>query len=598
MTRLPPGEYPRPMLVRDDAVLLDRICDFRFDPADEGTAERWHDENTAFPRTIQLPFAPESAASGIGETGHHPIVWYRLTVTAEDLLRAGLGSEKPRLILHVGAADRHARVWVNGLHVGDHSGGYTPFELDVTDALRAGAQTIVFRTEDDPFDAAAPRGKQDWLELPHSIWYHRTTGIWRTVWIEALPTTAVQRLRWTPQPQSARVSLALSLSRRPSHGSVTVTLSHHGEELARATVGIAGDDHPEITLTLPRQRNGHEHDELLWTPERPVLLDARIELVADGSRDEIDSYLGYRSVAVDRGHFLLNDRPYFIRAVLEQGYWPDSHFTAPSPDAMRAEVELIKQLGFNTARLHQKVEDPRFLYWCDRQGLLVWVEQPSANEFSTSAVLHTTLEWASTVVNSASHPSVAVWVPLNESWGVQQISHDPAQRAHARALASLTRSLDPTRPVLSNDGWEHVDSDLLTIHDYCEDPAEITDRYADAVAVRELATSIGPFGRRIALPGQDLDRPVILSEFGGIRYALDGDGWGYATAGSEPEFRGRLARFFAAANAAGALSGYCYTQLTDTEQERNGLCFADRTPKTDIGWLGPVIRGTVSELAE
>ncbi|MGN6742180.1 MAG: glycoside hydrolase family 2 TIM barrel-domain containing protein, partial [Amnibacterium sp.] len=379
----------------------------------------------------------------------------------------------------------------------------------------------------------------------------------------------------------------------PTGTSCHVVIEHEGRTLADVTTAVSRDRF-SVVLPLPEQENGQGYEQLLWSPEHPVLLDARVEVRSATGADTVDTYLGLRSAAVERGRFLLNDRPVYLLSVLEQGYWPESHLAAPSADALRAEVQLIKDLGFNAVRVHQKYEDPRFLYWTDRLGVLVWAEAPGAYESSPTAIARTVREWLEVLDRDRSHPSIVTWVPLNESWGVQHIAASPALQSYPRGLAELTRAIDPTRPVISNDGWEHVDSDLLTIHDYEWRPEVVRERYGTAEAIRREVDGVGPAGRRILLSGSADGAPVVLSEFGGIRYTPSGAGtadWGYSTATSAEDFRERLGGLLAAVHASPVLAGFCYTQLTDTMQEANGLLTADRTPKLPLAELRAIITG-------
>jgi hypothetical protein len=305
--------------------------------------------------------------------------------------------------------------------------------------------------------------------------------------------------------------------------------------------------------------------------------------------------VGLRSVGLAHGQFLLNDRPVMLRAVLEQGYWPASHYTAPDHGALREEVELILSLGFNAARIHQKVEDPRFLAWCDRLGLMVWGETGATYEFSGAAVRRLTDEWMDVVRRDMSHPCVVTWVPVNESWGVHQIGHDPAQQAYAGALARLTRALDPTRPVLSNDGWEHTDSDIWTFHDYEASGEVLRERYGHEDNLRAMLAGVGPAGRRMVIGLISGERPpVMVSEFGGISFAtgptIDG-AWGYSGAEDADDFRSRFESVVSAVRDSPHLAGFCYTQLTDTRQEINGVCDENRKPKIPADDIAAIVRG-------
>jgi beta-galactosidase/beta-glucuronidase len=594
------GDYPRPQLVRPHWRELAGTWGFAIDDADEGEAGRWYTE-PLFTRTIQVPFPFESAASGIHDTGFHRTVWYSRRFGADDLAAAGFdpgGAAQQRMHLRFGAVDYRARVWVDGHYLGEHEGGQTPFSFDITDALEPGRaeHTVVLRAEDDPLDVAQPRGKQDWRLAPHAIWYHRTSGIWQPVWLEATNTTAVTLLHWTPDLVAGTVRVRVDLSRRPPAGSVlSYTLHFEGRPVAEASHTI-NEATGGTVITLPALANGQAADELLWSPEHPRLLDATVTLSAAGAAlDRVHSYLGLRSAAVGGGRFLLNDRPYFVRSVLQQGYWPESHLASPSSQALRRDVELIKQLGFNAARVHQKIEDPRFLYWADRLGLLIWGEAPGAFVFSAAARRRTVMEWTAVLERDHSHPSVVTWVPMNESWGVPHLAHDPAQAAFTAALAALTRAADPSRPVVSNDGWEHVDSDILTVHDYEADGATLRARYLDDAAVARFLAGPGPAGRRLLLAGQEsAGRPVMLTEFGGISFTAAetaADTWGYSTASSPEDFLARVAAVVGAIEASGPLAGFCYTQLTDTRQETNGLLDETRTPKAPLERLHTIISG-------
>ncbi|MDN3495307.1 glycoside hydrolase family 2 TIM barrel-domain containing protein [Planococcus sp. APC 4015] len=587
------GTYPRPQLVRPRWTDLSGPWSFTFDDDDRGVRERWH-ERPAFAQTITVPFPPESPASGIHDTGIHQALWYHRVLSPADLATAGHEAGH-RLMLRFGAVDYRAIVWVNGHRVGSHEGGHTPFSFDITDAIDAdGDNDVVVRVEDDASDVAQPRGKQDWREHPHVIWYHRTSGIWQPTWLESVPKVAVQWIHWRSDLATARVYARVGLTSAPAgDASLAVELRHDGAVLAHTTV-LAGSAEVEVMLSLERQSNGQAYEELLWSPEHPTLIDARIDVTdGEGRVDTVTSYLGLRSTAVDRRLFLLNDRPRYVRSVLSQGYWPESHLAAPSVDALRDEVQLIKDLGFNATRVHQKFEDPRFLYWADRLGLMVWAEAPATFTFTPVAAERTVREWLEVVHRDVSHPSIVTWVPLNESWGVQHIAHDERMLHYARALVHLTKALDPTRPVVSNDGWEQADTDILAIHDYEGDGDIMRARYRDRAAIDDMVTGVGPAGRRLVLSGDVSDQPVMLTEFGGISFDVDrtSEAWGYTSAASTADFESRLTSLMDAVHDSTALAGYCYTQLTDTLQETNGLVRADREPKLPVERLRAIMVG-------
>ncbi len=576
-----PLAYPRPQLQRAHWQDLCGPWDFTHDDQDVGRREGWSRGDGPFETTIQVPYPPESELSGIHDSAVHPVVWYRRAVRLEPV---GPGR---RSLLHFGAVDYRAEVWVNGRLVASHEGGHTPFHADITDTLDdAGDQVVVVRAEDPVDDPAQPRGKQDWRPAPHDIWYHRTTGIWQPVWIEVVGDLHLTRLDWTPDLVRGRVTLEAELSGAPVDGArLEVRLTRPDRVVAEASVRV-GTSVAVGILDIPEARHGQEQGDLFWTPERPNLLDARVALVAPDGRvlDEATSYLGYRSVSVGDGRFLLNGLPYYLRLVLEQGYWPQSHLAAPDDDALRAEVEAVKSLGFNGIRIHQKIEDPRYLAWCDRLGLLVWEEMPSAYAFGPTAVQRVVQEWTEAVRRDRGHPCVVTWVPLNESWGVPTIAQDAAQRDYATALYHLTKALDPTRPVISNDGWEHTRSDILGVHDYAPTGELLAERYRDAEAIDRAVGDQSPGGRRVLLEGAgEPAQPVVISEFGGLSLApAEGEEWfGYATVQTADEYLERFAGLVGALLDNPEIAGFCYTQLTDTEQERNGLLTADRSPKLD-----------------
>lgn len=583
------GAYPRPQLVRARWADLTGTWSFAFDDDDRGQAERWQD-TTGFSQKITVPFPPESPASGIDEPKFHPIVWYERTIAASHLAAADHVSGH-RLILHFGAVDYRAVVWVNGQVAARHEGGYTPFSADVTDLLgHAGPDRIVVRAEDDPTDVAQPRGKQDWQEEPHVIWYKRTTGIWQPVWLESRPATAIETVHWDSDLTQAEVRLHLQLSRKPRHAvPISVQLSFEGGPFAEEVSTQAAAAELELTIPVPALANGQAQQDYTWSPEHPRLIDARIRV----GHDVVTSYFGLRTASASAGSVLLNGTPVFMRGVLDQGYWPRTHLAAPSPEALREEVTLIRAAGFNMVRVHQTVADPRFLYWADKLGLMVWAEFPAAYAFSATAIRRTMTEWLEALSRDKSHPSIVAWVPFNESWGVQDIARDPQMRHYVTALSDLTRAVDPTRIIISNDGWEHVNSDVVTVHDYESDPASLRRRYATLTAADLTTQMLGPAGRLITLTEPHPFAPILLSEFGGVSFDSQQreETWGYSQATTGEDFAEKLQRLFAAVNTGTHLAGYCYTQFTDTGQERNGILTDERTHKLDPTRLRNIVLG-------
>ncbi|CAN5472985.1 glycoside hydrolase family 2 TIM barrel-domain containing protein [soil metagenome] len=571
--------YPRPQLRRDRWQSLNGSWKFTFDNALQYTEPSDRIEWTS---KIEVPYPPESKASGIGDRSLHRCCWYQRDFE--------LAPHDGRVLLHFGAVDYQATVWVNGHLVARHEGGHTPFSADITQAASGpGPHTVTVRAEDDPLDLAKPRGKQDWQLEPHSIWYPRTSGIWQTVWIEQLARTYISKVRWTPYFDGFEIGCETFVSGdlRDDTLTVEVKISHKEKLLAddRYQV-IGGEAHRKISLSDPGIDDSR--NELLWSPERPTLLGVELILRAgDVVLDTVHSYTALRSAQVNRDRFMLNGRPYPLRLVLDQGYWPDTMMTAPDDDALRRDVELAKAMGFNGVRKHQKIEDPRYLYWADKLGLLVWEEMPSAYRFSPLAITRMLHEWGEVIDRDYSHPCIIVWVPFNESWGVPNLTSIQAHRNAVEALYHLTKTLDSTRPVIGNDGWEASATDLLGIHDYDPDPEQIAARYSPAQTA-ELFDRRRPGGRILTLDGYPhRGQPIVLTEFGGIAYAknVSPDGketWGYSTASSDLEFYEHYRGLLKAVNESTLFSGFCYTQFADTFQEANGLLCADRTPKVPL----------------
>ncbi|MFF1921204.1 glycoside hydrolase family 2 protein [Streptomyces sp. NPDC058221] len=590
-THLNAAGHPRPQLIRDpDWHDLSGPWQFAHDDADVGRSDRWMDpDNTEpFTATITVPYPPESGASGIGDTGFHPVHWYRRTLDVTP------PAADRRLLLHFAAVDYRAEVWLNGHPVGRHEGGHTGFSCDLTDAVRQGGeQVLVVRAEDQPLDATQPRGKQDWRREPHAIWYHRTSGIWQPVWWEEVPDEHVTSLHWTPDVAGARVRCELRLGKWPRRAlDVRVRLALGDRVLAEQRVLTDGQE-TVFDIAVPALRHGQALDELLWSPEHPHLVDATVELsdAADHTAvDRVTSYLGLREVGWDSGHFLLNHKPYFLRFALQQGYWPGSHLSA-SDDELRRDVELAKDAGLNGLRIHQKLEDPRFLYWADRLGLLLWEEMPSAYTFGTATVQRVVAEWTEAISRDLSHPSIVAWVPINESWSVPNPALVPAQRHFMDALYHLTKSLDPSRPAVSNDGWEISAADIWGVHDYTQRAEVLRERYGHDSLRRGDLTDPWPGPKQVLLDGvRHQGQPVVLSEFGGATFEpAEGAEWfGYDTVATKQEFAERLADLVGAAVDSG-LAGFCFTQFTDTEQEINGLFTADRGLKIPMDELRTIL---------
>lgn len=572
-------EYPRKQFRRERWQSLNGAWQFTFDE----TARSLPAEIQNWDRTIEVPFAPEADASGIGDRGFHPVCWYKKNFKAEK-------QSDRRVLLHFGAVDYRARVWVNHLFVGSHEGGYTPFTFDITDSLTDEGDNIVHVcAEDDPHDLTKPRGKQDWQLNPHSIWYPRTSGIWQSVWLEEVPNTYIDRVIFTPVLNQWEIGLEAFLAGEPGEGlQLNVKMSVGRQVLVDDRYGVvSGEVHRRIAFSDPGIDDSR--NEILWSPEKPTLIQVELELVQHGKTlDRVYSYTALRGVDIQRERFLLNARPYYLRMVLDQGYWPETLMTPPSQDAIKKDIQLTKAAGFNGVRKHQKIESPDYLYWADVMGLLVWEEMPSAYRFTHESVGRLMKEWIEVIDRDINHPCIITWVPFNESWGVPDLPEKATHRACVQALYYTTKTLDPSRPVVGNDGWESSATDILGIHDYDSNPTRILKRYGDRVGFRDVLSRDRPGGRMLTLDGHSHDgHPVVLTEFGGIacvdpRYHEGLPTWGYSVGLTAHDLQQKYLHLMETIHSIQLFSGFCYTQLIDTFQEANGLFFEDRTPKFPI----------------
>jgi hypothetical protein len=583
---MPQHAYPRPQLERPDWTSLDGEWDFALD-----REARWQGPREVhWDRTIRVPFAPETAASGIHDTSFYSACWYRKRIEVAPV-------PGTRLLLHFGAVDSAATVWADGIPVARHEGGYTPFTADLTPIASGEPIELVVRAFDDPHDLAKPRGKQDWRLEPHSIWYPRTTGIWQTVWLERVPEPWITELRWSASLERWEIGI---------HAWIAPCMAEHLRLRVRLEVGdtaLADDSYSvsagEVSRRMALSDPGIDdyRNERLWSPDTPTLIDAHVELVRDDGRvvDRVRSYTALRSVGVQGNRIVLNGRPLPLRLVLDQGYWPDTGLTAPDDAAIVKDVELVRAMGFNGVRKHQKIEDPRYLYWADRLGLVVWEEMPSAYRFTRRAIERITREWTEAVLRDTSHPCIIAWVPFNESWGVPNLPDIPAERHFVSALYHLTKTLDATRPVIGNDGWEAVATDVIGVHDYDADPERLCARYSTPDVLSQMFEQVRPSGRQIALEPHR-GQPIVLSECGGIALAPDSDKtWGYTRVETAEELAAGYGGLVRALRSLQLFAGFCYTQLTDTYQEANGLCTMDRRPKIPIETIAEATRGPQSE---
>ena len=573
-------DYPRPQFVREQWQNLNGAWDFAFDDANQGEALRWYRDFPAQRRQIQVPFTYETKASGIQDESYHPYLWYRRELTAH--VPAG-----NRMLLHFEGSDYLTKVWVNGCYVGCHRGGYARFSFDVTDYVTQGSNELVVRVE-DTFDLQQPRGKQRWIPENFGCWYVQTSGIWKTVWTEYVPACRLSHVKMTPDLDNARLELEFEVETCSGllDGDLMVEaeITYRGRPVTRLCTAVSGSltrASADVAEQCAERFDWLVH---LWTPETPNLYDVTFRLRRGGEiLDTVGSYFAMRKISIGGPNVYLNEKVLYQRLILDQGYWKDSHLTPPSEEALIEDIEKIRAMGYNGLRKHQKIEDERFLYWCDVKGMLVWSEAPAAYRYSDYAVSVFAAEWLEILRQNYNHPCIITWTPFNESWGIRSIRNEKLQQHFTEAIYYLTKSIDPNRPVITNDGWEHTVSDILTLHDYEASGEKLKDRYLrDKEEIlyggKCFNTEKTAFADGFSYRGQ----PVIISEFGGIAFDNGEAGWGYGEKVSGQEaFVRRYDAVTSAIKALPYVCGYCYTQVTDVQQEINGLMDMERNFKVD-----------------
>lgn len=560
-------DYPRPQMVRDKWRNLNGSWDFLFDDANEGEDREWFAEFPEKCRKIQVPFTYETELSGIYDETHHENVWYRRSVwlSEEEI-------ENKKVLLHFEGSDYKTLVWINGKYAGCHQGGYARFTFDITKYVAQGENTVTVKAEDSQ-NPAQPRGKQRWQKENFGCWYIQSTGIWKTVWIECIRPEYLKSIKMTPDIDTQSVEILYETARQAVGCMIETVISYGDTEISRCIRQLKRTQEKEtICLYFPEESPWGIH---LWSPEEPALYDVEVRIYKENRVvDEVYSYFGMREIKISKGNILLNGTPLYQKLILDQGYWKESHLTPPDENALISDIDKIQQMGYNGLRKHMKTEDERFLYWCDVKGMLVWSEMAACYEFNDNAAEEFTREWMEVVRQNYNHPSIITWTPFNESWGIPQIRTDPRQQAFTEGIYYLTKSMDSMRPVIVNDGWEHTVSDILTIHDYEEDGTCFQERYAgklqDIITAHLYPNKCKPaLADGYSYRGQ----PIIISEYGGIAFSGGAEGaWGYGrTVSSEEEFLHRFGKITAAIREIPYITGYCYTQVSDVQQEINGL---------------------------
>lgn len=559
------NEYPRPQFRREKWENLNGEWEFAFDDKNEGDVKEYYNGKVTLPLKINVPFAYQSKASGIGELVHHETVWYKRSFVVDK-------TDKNTLLCFNGC-DYETDVWVNGYHVIKHVGGYTSFKKDITPFLKKGENILVVKCV-DPLGLTMPRGKQSRKFERHGCWYIPTTGIWQSVWLENFKGDYIDEY-----------SLLSDIDRGVIYGDVRTMYNIADTLKIKASFG--GETVAEESVALDEQRKDFTVDlknkELrLWSPENPNLYSVDFALYKDSELlDLCHTRIGLKKISIENGKVCLNGSPYYQKLILDQGYWEETDLTPPSAQALYDDIVISKKMGFNGARKHQKIEDPYFNYYAEELGFLTWCEMPSAYGYSDAMARNVMREWSEIVLQQKSFTSIVFYVPFNESWGVDAIKQDKRIQNLATSAYYLTKALDQTRLVSTNDGWENLDNtDIVSVHDYAYDDSEFKKKYIDGDW-----NTLAPVGRAEFVDGAKYrGQPLLFTEFGGVAMSIDakGENWGYGESSkSAEEFYPRIEKLVKGILKC-PFQGYCYTQLTDLQQEVNGLLDYSHKPKFDV----------------
>ena len=550
-------EYPRPQFRRDIWQSLNGEWEFGFG------------DKQNYDRKINVPFSYQWQASGIDDVSVYDTIWYKRKFTVSE--------KNKRALLCFTASDYETDVWVNGNHVIKHIGGFTPFSADITEYLKEGENEIVVRCI-DTLETAVPRGKQSWTGEQFTCYYYPNSGIWGSVWIEFFGVDCIENYSLQSDIDNRRVyGYIETLYGKADEAEIVLTFKD--KRIKKQRISLDGK---RTNYSINLADNAFDFGELLWWVDNPNLINVDYVLYKDGNIcDNAHARIGLRKISVEDGKIYLNDRPLSQRLILDQGYWEESGLTPPSVEALKKDIEISKTMGFNGARKHQKLEDPYFYYYAEELGFLVWAEMPSAYTFCDREVKAITAEWQEIVNVAKNFTSVIAYVPLNESWGAREIKTNKFQQNFARSLYYLTKSLDDTRLVSTNDGFENIEeSDILSIHDYeIKSAEEFPIKYNGNYDAQGWAL----FADGHSYKGQ----PVLFTEFGGIAFVNEANGetWGYGNGAKNADDLCERLEQLIKGIAKTEFQGYCYTQLTDVQLEVNGLLYADRTPKVAVDRL-------------
>ena len=575
---LPRSEHPKPQFARDSWMNLNGLWEFEIDHGQSGEDRGYGDPDHHLSGSITVPFCPESALSGVGYKDFIASCWYRRSVTLSETQVSG------RTFLHFGAVDYACTVYVNGQKAGTHKGGYVSFSFEITSLIRSGENVITVWAKDDNRNPMIPRGKQSELYYSHQCDYTRTTGIWQTVWLEFTPPVYLRKIRMETDCDAPSLILK---GEGVGAADFRVVVTYEGDP-----VGTLQSYEPGgcFTVTVPLS------EKHLWEPGHGRLYDVELTYGCD----TVKTYFGLRSIRLTPKAFYLNEKPVFQRLVLDQGFYPDGVYTAPSDEELHADVLRSMALGFNGARLHEKVFEERFLYHADREGYLVWGEFPNwgLDHTKPESIFGILPEWLEEISRDCNHPSIIGWCPFNETWDVHGC---PQYDDVIHTVYLATKAADPARPCIDTSGNFHIETDIFDVHDYEQDPVVFRKHYDELPEKGELysrlddgqVTGLGVCEGRQEYHGE----PVMMSEFGGIKWTEEmgtenslTESWGYGK--NVADVRELKARFQGLCDALldnPRMLGFCYTQLTDVEQEKNGLYTYDRKVKFDPDWVRSVV---------
>ena len=562
---LPRSEYPRPQFEREYWVNLNGTWTYSFDFGQTG-ADRNFRNSKGFDGKITVPFCPESSLSGVKHTDFIPCIWYQRTITVPETWGG------KNILLNFGAVDYDATIFIDGKKVGRHCGAGSSFSLDITKFVKAGSSAnLVIQVKDNLRGGKQPGGKQSTGYYSAGCNYTRVTGIWQTVWMEAVCPEALKQVFATPDIDQQQLVVRPEFYGEGNGCTLTVQVFDEKQKLV-STKTAPATNNTVIVLPIKNPK--------LWSPEEPNLYDV-IYTVRDAKGnvlDKVKSYAGMRKIHLAGGYFYLNNKPYYQRLVLDQGFYPDGIWTAPTDEALKHDIEMSKAVGFNGARLHQKVFEERYFYWADKLGYITWAEQASwgLDVNNEEAVRNFLTEWADEVVRDRNHPSIVTWTPLNETWGAR----DGVYVRFVNDLYNLTKAIDPTRPVNDASGDAHVKTDIWSVHDYSREYEKLVENHT----FRDGAPHYRNMGGKDYLADWE-GQPYMIDEFGGLGWIPKeerANSWGYgAQIETEDEFFRILEKEVDAIKACKGVVGFCYTQITDVEQEKNGVYYYDRRPKFD-----------------